>query len=172
MNILIRMLTADVFEKSCLAFSAEERLLYQGRRGRDTVIKNADFSGSSLWFLWKVMGAAQPRIHGVKIWLTRQDSDQRVLVAAAANLHKSGCPLEILIIFNLFSQQKWLKVNSLCLGFMVSYREDSVTMASAPGFHLLLFISDGCGCGSTWVEVLIYIEGYLLGLLNWIYEVG
>lgn len=48
MNILIRMLTADVFEKSCLAFSAEERLLYQGRRGRDTVIKNADFSGSSL----------------------------------------------------------------------------------------------------------------------------
>jgi len=89
--------------------------VYQGRRLKDTVIKNERFSGFSLRFLWEIMGGAQPKIYGVKIWLTRQDSDKRVLVAAAANLHKSGCPLERLIIFNLFSQQKWLKVNSLCV---------------------------------------------------------
>ena len=58
MNILVRMLTADVFEKSCLVLSAEERLFYQGRRKRDTMIKNADFRGSSMQLLWEVMGEA------------------------------------------------------------------------------------------------------------------
>ena len=41
----------------CIFFS-EERLFYQGRRKRDTMIKNADFRGSSVQLLWEVMGAA------------------------------------------------------------------------------------------------------------------
>lgn len=97
-------------EKSRLVFSAKARLVYQGRRLKDTVIKNERFSGFSLRFLWEIMGGAQPKIYGVKIWLTRQAGNKRVLVAAA-NLHKSGCPFDRLIVFNLLASKndrRWI----------------------------------------------------------------
>lgn len=125
------------------------------------MIKNEHFSGSSLRFLWEIMGGAQPRIYGVKIWLTRQDGNKRVLVAAA-NLHKSGCPFDRLIVFNLLASKndrRWI------VSLLRSWCHKEKIMS------LWQVHQDGCSCGSTWVKILIYIEGYILRWLNLIYEV-
>lgn len=159
-----------MFWKKSLSFLYKRETRVRRKRWKDTVIKNAHFSGSSLWFLWEIMGGAQPRIYGVKIWLMRQDGDKRVLVAAA-NLHKSGCPFDRFIVFNLLASkndQRWIVCLSCVPG---AIKRRLCHYGKCTRISLLSYTRDGCCCGPIWVKVLIYIEGYILGLLNLIYEV-
>ena len=74
----------------CILFS-EERLFYQGRRKRDTLIKNADFRRSSMQLLLELMGASQPRFYGLIIWFMSEDGDKRFCANIKAAQIREPC---------------------------------------------------------------------------------